>query len=665
MIVPGGFLKKNMLVTCKKYAVVYTWSALLLLVSLCYWPGLLGGFVFDDDVNIIQNRNLRIKNGDGLEFWAVAASGQAGPLGRPVAFLTFALNYYWAGDFIPFQFKLVNLFIHLLNTVFVGCFAQTIIRVLDEGTERRNQKGFVWAGLIVAALWGLHPLNLTAVLYVVQRMTSLCTLFGMAGLLIYSSYRSATYAQVQLKRPLLWGAICAVLVLGCLLLSALSKESGVLFMPLLLWTEWCIFRFRYNNQAINVARWHLSTIVAWSVGLAVAYVAIFKLPSMVSPAAYANRDFTLLERGLTQARVLIFYLRMLIFPANSQLSLYHDDFELSQSLLSPSSTIFAFAFLIFITLVTWYQRNRFCVLLYGWGWFLISHALESTIFSLELVYEHRNYFAIIGPLLILPLLVQRIDLQKYGRIVVISLIFYLCLLGFVTHVRSLQWSNPVEWAALEAENRPASARANYELGRMYIILMNSSGDPNFAKLADEAFMKSAKNDSTSMLPIMARVQLAYMLGNMPEDDLISLMKSGFRKERYKNVNTSILSSLVSCQVNEICHLPNGDVLEILQAAFDNPLTPRIERGEILKLIAQYRINRMHDLPGGTNLIKKAIDINDTVASRIMYAQALAMSGRFDLALDELNKATIMDSHLEYRANILNERSNILEKMENP
>lgn len=638
---------------------------LLGIVVICYWSGLYGGFVFDDDVNIIQNRNLRIKNGNGLEFWAAAISGQAGPLGRPVALLTFALNYYWAGDFIPFQFKLVNLFIHLLNTVLVGCFAQTIIRVLGKGTERRNQQGFAWAGLIVAGLWGLHPLNLTAVLYIVQRMTSLCTLFGMAGLLIYSSYRSATYEQVQLKRPLLWGAICAVLVVCCLLLSALSKESGVLFMPLLLWTEWCLFRFRYNSQAMKVARWHLGTVVAWAVGLAVAYVVIFKLPSMVSPAAYANRDFTLLERGLTQARVLIFYLRMLVFPANSQLSLYHDDFELSQSLLSPPSTIFAFAFLIFITLVAWLQRNRFGVLLYGWGWFLISHALESTIFSLELVYEHRNYFAIIGPLMVLPLLVQRIDLQRYGCIVKVFLIFYLSLLGFVTHVRSLQWSNPVEWAALEAENRPASARANYELGRVYVILMNSSGDPNFAKLADDAFMQSAKNDSTSMLPLMARVQLAYMLGNMPEDDLISLMKSGFRNERYKNVSTSVLSSLVSCQVNEICHLPDGDALEILQAAFDNPLTPHSERGEILKLIAQYRINRMHDLSGGLIFIKKAIDINDTAASRIMYAQALAMSGRVDLALAELDRAEIMDVRFEYRVNILKERSNILEKAGRP
>lgn len=648
----------------KKHVVIVCWAMLLGLVIICYWSGLYGGFVFDDDVNILKNSSLQIQSGNWDEIWAAAVSGHAGPLGRPIALASFALNYYWAGAFDPFQFKIFNLGIHILNAVLVGCFAQTVCRVINSNEGRPTFQAALWMGWVVAALWALHPLNLTAVLYVVQRMTSLSTLFGLMALVIFCEYRSATYLAHGMRYPFLQMGVGSLLVSVCLLLSVLTKESGALFLPLIFWTELLVFRFRYHGAPARIGKWHLRTFALWIVALCLVYVC-FKIPSMVSPASYANREFTMLERVLTEARVLVFYLQMLVFPVSSKMSLYHDDFEISHSLLSPASTLAAIVFLLIISVGTWLLRRKFNVLIFGWGWFLISHALESTIFPLELVYEHRNYFAMIGILMLVPSIMQRVDMRKYGCIVWLLLLLSLCLLGFITHVRSLQWSNNADWAALEAANKPSSMRANYELGRTYVVLLQASGNADFGPLAKTALARSSDNDPSAVLPLVARVQLAYMLEETPSLELVAQMKRAFGNEIHRNVNTAVLASLINCQIAQKCRMEDEDALDVLSLAFHNPYTPISERAEILKLAAQYQINRLNSLSTGIDLIRQAIATHDTVASRIMYAQALFMAGDKRAGLLELQSAEAMDQKKEYALVIARERNNIKKVFSEP
>lgn len=641
----------------QRAAKIVAWCLLVSLVGLSYLPGLSGGFVFDDDVNILQNTDLRIGSLGVQDLWGAATSGHAGPLGRPVALLTFALNYYWAGALDAFQFKLINVVIHLINALLVGIFSTQIAKTLAEDRAETVDRS-TWVGLLVAAIWALHPLNLTAVLYVVQRMTSLCTLFGLAALIVYVAYRRSTYSEAVPTKPRWYGASSALLVVFLLGLSALSKETGVLFAPLILWTEFCVFNFRYRGIEIVIGKWRLRTVTGAAVALFAILTAILVIPGMVGPAAYANREFTLIERLLTESRAMMFYLRMLVLPQNSLLSLYHDDFELSQSLLTPVSTALSVAVLISITSVTWAFRKRVDVLWFGWIWFLISHALESTIFPLELVYEHRNYFAIIGPLLALVSMLTDLRLEKNAKAIAFGLVAYAALFGFITHVRSMQWSNTVDWAALEVENRPTSMRANYELARSYIVLLNTTGDEKYGQLAHQALTQAEKADPISLLPLMGQIQLAYMQGSTPARELIARTAASFQENYYRNVNTAILSSLVSCQVDKKCRMDDKDVLSMLHAAASNPRISTREKAEVLKLSAQYRINVLKDWGTGVALISEAIHVDDTIASRLMYAQALAMTGRFDDALSQLQQADKMDRHKMFAARIRRERENI-------
>src|SRR5690606_15551580 len=113
-----------------------------------------------------------------------AASIVSGPLKRPVSALSFSLNYYFADGFNPFYFKLTSIAIHLINGMLAGLLAYLVLGLCKPGTgsDEKNNK---LISLAVSAIWLLHPVNLTSVLYVVQRMNSLAALFIFAGLALY------------------------------------------------------------------------------------------------------------------------------------------------------------------------------------------------------------------------------------------------------------------------------------------------------------------------------------------------------------------------------------------------------------------------------------------------------------------------------------------------
>src|SRR5687767_5190088 len=86
--------------------------AFLLVVGAVYWPGLAGGFVFDDYPSIVNNPSLRLFDGSLASLADVSSGGLASPWGRPLSLASFAFTYYLT-DGHPYYFKLTNLFIHL------------------------------------------------------------------------------------------------------------------------------------------------------------------------------------------------------------------------------------------------------------------------------------------------------------------------------------------------------------------------------------------------------------------------------------------------------------------------------------------------------------------------------------------------------------------------
>jgi hypothetical protein len=110
------------------------WSLLALAVivtATVYWPGLTGGWVFDDYPNIVSNTAIHITPGHStLVAWVNAAiSSPASFLHRPLASITFAMNWY-AGGGDPWPFKLTNVVIHLVNGVLVFFMLRALLRLV-------------------------------------------------------------------------------------------------------------------------------------------------------------------------------------------------------------------------------------------------------------------------------------------------------------------------------------------------------------------------------------------------------------------------------------------------------------------------------------------------------------------------------------------------------
>jgi len=169
------------------------------------------------------------------------------------------------------------------------------------------------------------------------------------------------------------------------------------------------------------------------------------------------RDFTLGGRVMTELHVLLLYLKLILVPLPSSMSLFHDAFPITRTL--DWATMLAAMLHAGLILLAVALRKRAPWIGFGILWFYICHALESTIVALELVFEHRNYLALLGPAIVVAVLIvnglRAADARHFTPLVSTVL---LLLLAFNTHARALVWSNKELLLVSDYERRPTSGR---------------------------------------------------------------------------------------------------------------------------------------------------------------------------------------------------------------
>ncbi len=414
---------------------------------------------------------------------------------------------------------------------------------------------------MIASLWLVHPLNLTSVLYIVQRMTSLAALFTVCALCTYVAGRLRMLAG----RPGRLLILAGFLVFGGL--AVFSKESGVLLPLFMLVIELALFRFRDSHGRTDRFIVGLFVIIM----LLPACLVLLKL--FLNPGwildGYKMRTFTLTERLLTEARVLMVYLKLTVMPTTGSLGLYQDDIALSRGLFSPPATLYSLLALagLFGGALALLKRQPLISL--GILWFFCAHALESTIFPLEIAHEHRNYLADFGIILALGSAIAVIPMQKLGSAVrVITPVLFLCMFAYTTWLRADQWSDNVKFAVFEAMHHPQSFRAVYAAGRIHARLaLNGRQDS-----VDEAFkyLEQARNiDDSEIMPSMVMIKVAYLLDRPVRQEWFADILD--RLERYP-ITPSTLNSLfelAGCMSTK-CTFPHETMEEMFRLTLDNP-----------------------------------------------------------------------------------------------
>jgi len=142
-----------------------------------YWPVTHHDFInYDDDLYVTAN--VHVQNGLTLENLKWAFSNPVGFNWHPVTVLSHMLDCQLFG-LQPWGHHLTSLLLHAFNTALVFL----LLRALT---------GAVWRSLLVAALFGAHPLHVESVAWVAERKDVLSAFFGFLSLLFYARYAQAT-----------------------------------------------------------------------------------------------------------------------------------------------------------------------------------------------------------------------------------------------------------------------------------------------------------------------------------------------------------------------------------------------------------------------------------------------------------------------------------------
>jgi protein O-mannosyl-transferase len=609
----------------------------LAITALVYWPGLSGSYLFDDYPNIVDNLGVQPTHATLATLTKAAVSSPASEFKRPLASLSFAANFLVSG-LDPFWMKLTNLVIHLINGVLAYLFARALLQSVPADKSLSQRRISIAAHLsidqrapsdsaqisitaaLIAAGWMLLPINLTSVLYVVQRMESMANLFVLLGLTGYVLARqrmlskASCLSQTESKQGQCNRAnLTAYLLCACTIAiptaaGLLAKETAVMLPLYALLVEWVIFRFRLPEADVNgnCIDWRIVVLFLTVLVLPCIAGLSLLLPHLLNPEAWATRDFTLHTRLLSEPRIVLEYMRWTLLPTFRALSFYHDEFNISTGLLSPWTTTASILALALIAAFAVCIRTRRPLIALGIMLFLGCHVLTATIVPLELIYEHRNYFASFGLMLaVVPALAGRGVLAdtslEYAlpRRMLLAGLFVAWFM--VTAITARAWSSPLTLAQELASRAPNSPRAQYELGRAYIIYSHYDAASPFARLAYAPLERAASLPRASILAEQALIFFNAHL-NLPSKDAwwdSLVTKLGARKPGVQD--ESSLGALVQCSHEGACNLPKNRMIQAFLAALSHPKPS----ARLLAIYADYSWNVLDDRPLALQLAKEA------------------------------------------------------------
>jgi hypothetical protein len=468
-------------------------------------------------------------------------------------------------------------------------------------------------------------------------MESLCQVFVLAGLWAYLRGRRR---MLTASSPLAERTGFVQATLGIVLgtgIGLLSKESAVLLPVYAFLAEYTLFGFASGSTPRDRRIFGLYVFVLFlpaALGLA------WLLPGVLSPAAWDGRSFTLGERLLTEARVLVKYLRWTLFTDPMSLSLYHDEMPLSTGLFSPWTTLPAIAFLAaLLGAAVWLRKRRPLVSL-GILWFFAAQLLTATVIPLELVYEHRNYFASVGVLLAvfsLLLGLRRAIALPIVRGALVAVLLTWC--AGVTFLRAQDWSNPLRLALAEANRHPDSPRANYEAGRLLIIASDYEPGPALEKSVFY-LQRAGAIPGASSLPEQARIMIATHEGKANDQRVWNQMITKLRTQPTRQEDISALISLTQCRAKGDCHFDIAPLHRAFVAALSRPNPIARLYAAYADFASQLLHNDALAISAMRNAVKKA---PGEPAYRIQLTHWLAIHGMTEEAVRQIDALRRMDS----------------------
>lgn len=437
---------------------------------LAYLFSLNGAFVFDDRPNIVDNPAIY---GIGSAITDTFHS-------RVIGFITFALNYKIHGLEVE-GYHIFNLVIHLVCALLVFWLVTLTFKTpFFKGSILAESR---LTPLIVALFASLvfiaHPVQTQAVSYTVQRFTSLATLFYLLSLALYAKWRLATdrpegHSIFVFKVTVDLGVKKAFFYTAALiaaLLAMLTKEIAFTLPVIVALWEFAFFNGPLKRRALN--------LLPFAFTLPVIPLALAGSRASLTSAGGTMEPPPAVDYFLTQLRVIVTYLRLLVLPLGQNLDY---DYPVYRSFLNPNvllSFIFLLAFAgLGVFLWRYSKKGGKDALLrlaaFGIFWFFITLSVESSFITIaDVIFEHRLYLPSFGIVMaavggaVWATFALKERFPAIDRVAISLGAIVVVVLAVATFERNKVWADPIALWEDTAAKSPGKARPHNNLGVSY------------------------------------------------------------------------------------------------------------------------------------------------------------------------------------------------------
>jgi len=381
----------------KKYHVAIT---LFVVGFVVFGNSLTNKFVWDDRTFIEFNSDVHSLNIGYLAGPNMFNNVNAGQYRFLVAFYFAVLHKIFGNN--PFGYHMISIVLHVTNSLLVYCLLK---RFFSKNIS-----------ILSSLIFLVHPMQVESVAYIAAAGNPLFTFFGLTALLIKKNKMA---------------------IFSLLLLSLLSKETGIVFVIL-------VILQKYINSKKELWQYLGYTAVTLGIYSVMRFFVAGVYFSKVHLAPITR--IGLWERLLNVPAVIFYYLKTLVSPKDLIVEQYWIVTQLdSKNFYLP--LLICIVVLILTLGLGWYvKKNKnklFNVWLFFSIWTGLGLGMYSQIFSLDMTVADRwFYFPMVG---ISGLLALICDIWLIRKSRMLQIVFGVILIGFSarTMIRNTDWKDPI------------------------------------------------------------------------------------------------------------------------------------------------------------------------------------------------------------------------------
>jgi tetratricopeptide (TPR) repeat protein len=472
-------------------------AVIIFIGVLLYSNTLHAPFIFDDYSSIVDN--------DAIKDFTISLKDISN--NRYLLSLSFAINYA-IGDLKPFGYHLINILIHIINAILVyhlviltfrtpyfssqqspiHQFTDSPIRLFTPFRDE-SLTGFTYLPLFIAFssafIFIAHPIQTQAVTYIAQRAASMTAMFYLLSLVMYIKWRLRTQdAGLRMHRASWILYLCSLLFA----IFAMKTKEIAFTLPVVI----TLYEFSFFNKSTdykvspsNSRRFLyllpiLLTLLVIPLSMLNFTAPVDKITQDINIQSRETVNITRTDYLLTQFRVILTYLRLLIMPVNQSLDysspVYHSFFDL-QVFLSFLFLLSIFGIAVYLFYASRYNppspplskggRGGFLRLIsFGIFWLFITLSVESSFIPIrDVIVEHRLYLPSIGFFIAAVLSVDYLFSNMRLKTAVMAAIVLALSVG--TYHRNIIWQNPQKLWEDVISKSPNNVRAYTELGAIF------------------------------------------------------------------------------------------------------------------------------------------------------------------------------------------------------